>query len=220
MDMSCQILSAPLAWGLLPVNTRRCSLAQQLQNPASRLSAEIAEGKKITLAVSLCLNLAPSAEAASSSSSVGDADQSAGIKITKVQTSSWEAAMRRCVLCWPHSVTGGWEPLLLQQVALAHEAAALRGSGTEALRIVVISQLSGAVSAQRLNKALKINHSSFLGANSHSKLLQSNQSISWRHGLRTHLTVSCDSNTREREKWVKGEREDAYNCRGRDLTRR
>lgn len=78
-------------------------------------------------------------------------------------------------------------------------SAAPRGSGTEALRIVVISQLSGAVSAQRLNKALKINHSSFLGANSHSKLLQSSQSIYRRHGLHTHLSVSCDSNTRERK---------------------
>lgn len=78
-------------------------------------------------------------------------------------------------------------------------SAAPRGSGTEALRIVVISQLSGAVSAQRLNKALKINHSSFLGDNSHSKLLQSSQSIYRRHGLHTHLSVLCDSNTRERK---------------------
>lgn len=51
------------------------------------------------------------------------------------------------------------------------------GSSSETQRIVVISQLSGAVSAQRLNKALKINHSSFLGANSHSELLQSSQSV-------------------------------------------
>lgn len=49
------------------------------------------------------------------------------------------------------------------------------GSSSETQRIVVISQVSGAVSAQRLNKALKINHSSFLGANSHSELLQSSQ---------------------------------------------
>lgn len=97
------------------------------------------------------------------------------------------------------AATEGWKLLLQPQVALAHEAAAPRGSGSKALRIVVISQLSGAISAQRLNQALEINHSSFLGANSHSKLLQSSQSIYTHHGLHTYLTGSCGSNTRERK---------------------
>lgn len=118
-----------------------------------------------------------------------------------------ETAELCCVLCWLNICTvarhrGRGAAALAAGCAGARgcgAARAPRGSGTEALRIVVISQLSGAVSAQRLNKALKINHSSFLGANSHSKLLQSSQSIYRRHGLHTHLSVSCDSNTRERK---------------------
>lgn len=77
-------------------------------------------------------------------------------------------------LCSPRVWSHHFNWRLYSHVRLCYTTS---GSSSETQRIVVISQVSGVVSAQRLNKALKINHSSFLGANSHSELLQSGQSV-------------------------------------------
>lgn len=100
-------------------------------------------------------------------------------------------------LCSPRVWSHHFNWRLYSHVRLRYSTS---GSSSETQRIVVISQVSGAVSAQRLNKALKINHSSFLGANSHGELLQGSQSLL--RLLRVAFDVNCA--TTDTRKCTKG----------------